>query len=50
MEALAAAGDLPLTEGLRLEGDLYVLLQSTVDRDEGIASARAKRSPLFTGR
>jgi len=49
-EALAAASDLPLAEGLRLEGDLYVLLQSTRDRDEGIASFRGKRAPLFTGR
>jgi enoyl-CoA hydratase/carnithine racemase len=49
-EALGAALDLPLAEGLRLEGDLYVLLQSTRDRDEGIASFREKRRPRFTGR
>ncbi len=48
-EALRAAHDLPLAEGLRLEGDLYVLLQSTRDRDEGIASFREKRRPVFAG-
>lgn len=49
-EALHAASDLPLAEGLRLEGDLYVLLQSTADRDEGIASFRERRRPVFRGR
>jgi enoyl-CoA hydratase/carnithine racemase len=49
-EALAAAFDLPLAEGLRLEGDLYVLLQTTRDRDEGIASFRDERAPVFRGR
>jgi enoyl-CoA hydratase/carnithine racemase len=48
-EALRRAGDLPLGEGLRLEGDLYVLLQSTSDRDEGIASFRERRRPRFRG-
>ena len=49
-EALLASGDLPLAEGLRLEGDLYVLSQSTADRDEGLASFREKRRPKFIGR
>lgn len=49
-EALRAALDLPLAEGLRLEGDLYVLLQSSGDRDEGIASFREKRAPRYRGR
>jgi len=49
-EALRAALDLPLLEGLRLEGDLYVLLQTTRDRDEGIASFRERRRPRFEGR
>jgi len=49
-EALRAASDLPLAEGLRLEGDLYVLLQTTRDRDEGIASFHEKRRPRFEGR
>ncbi|MEW6269966.1 MAG: enoyl-CoA hydratase-related protein [Thermodesulfobacteriota bacterium] len=49
-EAMLAAFDLPLAEGLRLEGDLYVLLQATHDRDEGIASFREKRRPRFENR
>lgn len=49
-EALRAAHDLPLAEGLRLEGDLYVLLQTTRDRAEGIASFRERRRPVFRGR
>ena len=28
--------DLPLDDGLRLEHDLYVLLQTTADRREGV--------------
>lgn len=49
-EALRSAADLPLAEGLRLEGDLYVLLQSTEDHAEGLASFRAKRPPRYQGR
>ncbi len=49
-EALRAAGDLPLDQGLRLEGDLYVLLQTTRDRQEGIASFLERRRPHFDGR
>lgn len=49
-EAASAALDLPLAEGLRLEGDLYVLLQTTLDRAEGIASFRERRRPTFSGR
>jgi len=49
-EAASAALDLPLSEGLRLEGDLYVLLQTTGDRAEGIASFREGRRPSFSGK
>ncbi len=49
-EALLAAQDLPLAEGLRLEEDLYALLQTTADRAEGIRAFRAGRAPRFAGR
>ena len=49
-EAVAAAGDLPLAQGLRLEADLSIILQSTDDRGEGLRSFAEKRAPDFTGR
>jgi enoyl-CoA hydratase len=49
-EALLAAQDLPLTEGLRLEEDLYALLQTSADRAEGVRAFLAGRAPVFTGR
>ena len=49
-EAVAAAGDLPLVQGLRLEADLSIILQSTDDRAEGLRSFAEKRTPHFTGR
>ena len=49
-EAVAAAGDLPLAQGLRLEADLSIILQSTDDRAEGLRSFAEKRAPNFTGR
>jgi enoyl-CoA hydratase/carnithine racemase len=49
-EALLAAHDLPLAEGLRLEEDLYALLQTSADRAEGVRAFLAGRAPVFTGR
>ena len=49
-EALRAAADVPLAEGLRLEGDLYVLLETTKDRREGVEAFRDGRKPRFEGK
>ena len=49
-EAVTAAGNLPLTQGLRLEADLNIILQTTADRAEGLRSFTEKRPPLFQGR
>ena len=48
-EAVLKAMDLSLAQGTRLEEDLYVLLQTTQDRAEGVAAFLAKRKPVFTG-
>ena len=48
-EAIAKGSDLTLSQGLGLEADLNVILQSTTDRAEGIRSFIEKRSPRFTG-
>ncbi len=49
-EAVTRALDLPLDDGLRLEHDLYVLLQTTTDRAEGVESFLARRAPHYHGR
>ncbi len=49
-EAVHKALDLTLDQGVRLEEDLYALLQTTQDRTEGVESFLAKRKPRFTGR
>lgn len=49
-EAVYRALDLPLEDGLRLEHDLYVLLQTTADRREGIDAFLARRPPRFGDR
>lgn len=48
-EAVLKAMDLTLDQGVRLEEDLYVLLQTTQDRAEGVQAFLGKRKPVFTG-
>lgn len=49
-EAVTRSFDLPLDDGIRLEQDLYVLLQTTADRREGVAAFLARRPARFQGR
>jgi enoyl-CoA hydratase/carnithine racemase len=49
-EAVRAAHDLPLREGMRLEVDLLTHLLNTEDRLEAARAFREKRPPQFTGR
>ena len=49
-EAVQKGMDLSLGQGLGLEADLNVILQSTADRAEGIQSFLQRRQPKFTGR
>jgi len=49
-EAILTGSDLTLEQGLRLESDLYFLLQTTEDRTEGITAFLEKRSPKFKGK
>ena len=48
-EAIMSGADMALPHALGLEADLNVLLQSTRDRAEGIASFLERREPDFTG-
>jgi enoyl-CoA hydratase len=48
-EAVASGSDMTLGQGIALETDLNVILQSTGDRAEGIASFLERRAPEFTG-
>ncbi len=49
-EAILSGADMTLSQGLRLETDLNVILQSTSDRTEGIESFLNKKPPKFLGR
>jgi enoyl-CoA hydratase len=49
-EAIHKGMDLTLEQGLRLEADLYLLIHTTMDREEGIQAFREKRTPKFEGK
>jgi enoyl-CoA hydratase/carnithine racemase len=49
-EAIVEGSDMTLDQGLRLETDLNVILQSTFDRKEGIDSFLEKKEPRYEGR
>jgi enoyl-CoA hydratase len=49
-EAVVKGLELPLAEGLRLEGDLSTLLRTTEDRLEGARAFLEKRRPKWQGR
>jgi enoyl-CoA hydratase/carnithine racemase len=49
-EAVVNGVELTLEQGLRLEADLYLLLQTTEDRTEGITAFQQKRRPEFKGK
>jgi enoyl-CoA hydratase len=49
-EAVVRGRELPLTEGLKVEAELYTLLRTTADRMEGARAFQEKRPPRFKGR
>jgi 1,4-dihydroxy-2-naphthoyl-CoA synthase len=42
--------ELTLNQGLRLEADLYFLIQTSDDRREGLRAFKEKRPPDFKGK
>ena len=48
-EVVLKGMDMTLEQGLRLETDLNVILQTTRDRAEGVASFLERREPTYTG-
>lgn len=48
-EAVRRGTELPLREGLRVELDMTVILQTTADRTEGVQAFIERREPRFTG-
>ncbi len=48
-DAVLKGYDMTLEQGVRLEEDLYALLQTTADREEGVRAFLDKRRPIFRG-
>ncbi len=49
-EAILKGSDLTMDQGIRLEEDLYALLQTTADRAEGVEAFLKKRKPHYRGK